>query len=166
LDSLVAAAASTGEKMKKSELWFPNSHDEVFNAVMQVAPSMSRATVLYSDPVTGSLNLSVGMSALSYGENVTIKVTETAPRQTWLQVISASKLGLDIWGRDKRNVDTLVSWVSQALGAPQAAAARPGQQQEPQPQAPPLSQPKACASCDAPLQPDAKFCTKCGSPVA
>jgi hypothetical protein len=167
LDSLVFVAAIMGDRMKTSEIWFPNSHSEVFNAVMQVAPSLGGATVVYSDPVNGSVNLSVGMSFWSWGENVTVKVTETAPRQTWLQVVSSSKFGLDAAGRNKRNVDTLMSWVSQALTAgPQANAAQPQQQQEPQPHTPPPSRSEACAACNAPLQPDAKFCTKCGAPVA
>jgi hypothetical protein len=138
---------------------FPNSSQEVFNAVLEAANRMPGMKVKQADPNSGYVLISIGVNFWSWGEDLPIQITETAPGQTWLQIASSSKFALIDFGKNQRNVDKLMRTVAEVL----SARAVPGSQPPVTVAAPGAI---ACAQCGATLAGDAKFCTSCGTPVA
>jgi hypothetical protein len=150
------ASLTSGE----GDAQFPNSREEVFNAVLEATNRLPGMKVKQADPNAGYVLIQVGVNFWSWGEDVPIQITETAPRQTWLQIASSSKFALIDFGKNQRNVDKLMGIVAEVLAAravPVQAGAQPATVTGPP--AP------ACAQCGASVAGDAKFCTSCGTPT-
>jgi len=142
---------------------FQNSREEVFNAVLEAVNRVPGMKVKQADQTSGYILITVGVNLWSWGEDLPVQITESAPRQTWLQIASSSKFALIDFGKNQRNVDRLMASVSEVLAArAQPGAPAPKVQQS----APPPPAQVACPNCGKALAAGAKFCTSCGSPLA
>lgn len=142
--------------------WFQNSSEEVFNAVLEAVNRMPGMKLTQADPASGQIVISVGVSMMSWGENIPIQVTETTPGKTWLQIASSSKFAIIDFGKNKRNIDRLMGTVAEVL----AARAQPSSPAQVQQAAPPPAAGLACTACGKDIEGGARFCTSCGAPVA
>jgi hypothetical protein len=77
-----------------------------------------------ADPSTGRIEVNKKMGWKSWGENVFVDVFQPAPGQTTVKVRSEVKAQLVDWGVNKQNVQSILTAVSQALGA--ASSPPPG----------------------------------------
>jgi hypothetical protein len=129
----------------------------------------------------GSISASVPWSPVSsYGEKILIQISENPPGTVWLAVSSTSNWGLFDFGKNKRNIDKLLSAVTSVLAskgisatataqpAMSATGAAPQEAVAPAPSSPPQQQGSShrfCHQCGASLGPNSKFCVKCGAEV-
>jgi len=123
----------------------------------------------FADKATGSRTASVPLG-MSYGEQISIQITENPPGIAWLAILSTSNFGLFDFGKNSRNIDKLIAATERALAGKgiavraalqQAAPAQGAVSAEP----PRTSSPSFCTQCGASPTPGAKFCQKCGSPL-
>lgn len=130
----------------------------VFNAAAQAVQNLPGWKVKEVNQPGWYITASVSFNFWSYGENITIQITEPAPGQPSMNVFSSSKFALFDFGKNRRNTSKLFAEVQNILtqsGYGQAPAATPEQA------------PAAvyCPSCGAPQKAGARFCTSCGQAI-
>jgi hypothetical protein len=75
------------------------------------------------DPARGMVFAVRSVSALSWGENVTIQLGQSTPTSpTQLRITSALAFGLVDWGRNRKNVDALLAALTAFLDQYAAAS--------------------------------------------
>jgi hypothetical protein len=96
---------------------FASDYRAVFDAVCAatVAEGMS---VSSADPGTGVITISSSVSAMSWGENGVIKVSQQEGGTTVVNIHSSLKFGLVDWGRNRRNIERLLARVESVLTNP------------------------------------------------
>ncbi len=154
-----------GVRMPKFEMTkaYSAPAGEVFNAAAQAVQNLKGWKVGEVNQAGWYVTGSVSFNFWSYGEYVSVQVTQPAPDQTALYAISSLKFGIvDLVSKNKKNlsrlfaeVDRLLAEKGYAAGQEVAPVAAPGQTDQ-----------KFCQSCGAPRRPGAKFCEKCGQPLA
>ena len=102
---------------------------EVFQAVTNAIPNMRKMKLKSTDPSTGQIIASTGMSMASWGEDVVINVWEHAPGWAGVKVGSHLKAQLVDWGRNKKNVAAIFDAITAAVGV----QPQPMPQQQPPP---------------------------------
>ena len=118
---------------------YPHPPQVVFNAALSRLPA-NNLTIAGADPNQGTIWADKGVSALSWGEKVTIYIYQVDQGQTAVTVDSALKFGLFSWGAHKRNHQRVFDSIDQGLaaGSPQPmqmqAQAPPAPQPQPYPQ--------------------------------
>ena len=143
--------------------------DSVWEAVPACKGWAQHWTPKFADKAAGIIAASVPFGG-SYGEQITLQITENPPGTSWLGVTSTSNFGLYDLGKNNRNIEKLVTVVEKTLAskginapasAPQEMPVAPAHSSQPQ-QVQPAS---FCLSCGAAITPGTKFCSTCGSPV-
>lgn len=138
-----------------SELAYPYPAQVVFPCLLSALQKVNGMKVTRHDRVTGTITISSGISWKSWGESITIRVTNGADGQCLVKFQSASDLALIDWGKNKDNIDR----VTQAL-AFELEGQRPLT-----PSVAPATAPAGmnfCPQCGGRLLPSAKYCSSCG----
>jgi hypothetical protein len=123
----------------------------------------------FADKPSGTITASVPFG-ISYGEQISIQITENPPGTSWLAILSTSNFGLYDFGKNGRNINKLIAAVQNVLAGKGVNVTASLQQAvpaagavSPQPPQPPF--PSFCTNCGGSLTAGASFCKKCGSPV-
>lgn len=97
----------------------PFAKDQVFDVTLHVAEKMKGFKVKNSDKVLGRINLSTGITATSWGEDIPVQLVEIEGSKTQISIISKSKTGILAGGmytkKNDQNVETLISNISNSL---------------------------------------------------
>ncbi len=139
----------------------------VFNAAAQAVQNLSGWKLKEVNQHGWYIIAAVSFNFWSYGENITIQVSEPSPGRPAVTASSSSVFALIDFGKNKRNINRFFAEVQNVLaqaGYPQAAAPPEGQPQQ-QAQAPARGQAPSgtfCTNCGVELRPGARFCTNCG----
>jgi hypothetical protein len=94
----------------------------VYEAVVQAIEGLPKMKVKEGDPVRGHLDVSKTVSWKSWGERITVDLSEPNPGQTRVKLRSAVRAQLVDWGVNRQNVEAIVEATTQRLGAPGGAA--------------------------------------------
>jgi hypothetical protein len=76
---------------------FPFTYEQVFNAINAVLPEIGYS-IRSQDRLIGRITASAGMSAFSFGENITIQVQKTDDASSTIVVQSNLKVGVNLAG--------------------------------------------------------------------
>jgi uncharacterized protein (DUF1499 family) len=106
----------------EAEAVFPQPRDRVYQAVVEAIEAMPKVKVREGDPVRGHLDVSKAVSWKSWGERITVDLSEPTPGQTTMRVRSAIRAQLVDWGVNRQNVEAIIEGTTQRLGAPGGAA--------------------------------------------
>ena len=109
----------------EAEAVFPQARDRVYQAIVAAIESSPKLKVRSSDPVQGHLDVSKSVSWKSWGEKITVDLSEPNPGQTRVKVRSAVRAQLVDWGVNRQNVEAIIEATTQQLGAPGGAAGPP-----------------------------------------
>ena len=93
------------------------SLEKVFDAILKGAESLPGFRVKSSNRVTHSVSIHVGMSLLSWGEEMTVSLKEVAAEKTEIVFTSGSKIGTEFVANTKnlKNIDNLMNAMSKNL---------------------------------------------------
>jgi hypothetical protein len=106
----------------ESEAVFPQPRDRVYRALTEAIEEMPKLKVRDADPVRGHLDVAKAVSWRSWGEKITVDLSEPTAGQTRMKVRSAVRAQLVDWGVNRQNVETIIGATTQRLGAPGGAA--------------------------------------------
>jgi hypothetical protein len=106
----------------EAEAVFPQPRDRVYEAVAAAIEGTPKLKVRSADPVRGHLDVSKSVSWKSWGERITVDLSESTPGQTRMRVRSAVRAQLVDWGVNRQNVEAIIEATTQQLGAPGGAA--------------------------------------------
>ena len=95
------------------------TYDDVFRAVCDAARSQGM-TIGSADPATGHVQLSTGVSMMTWGENLAVTLRPT-PSGVEVTIGSSLKFGLVDWGRNNENIGNLFYRIGTLAGAPAGA---------------------------------------------
>lgn len=125
----------------------------VFNAAAQAVQNLPGWKLRGLNQQGWYIAAAVAFSFWSYGENISIQVSEPSPGQPMLGISSSSVFALFDFGRNKKNVNKFFAEVQNVQAqAGYAPAAAPAQEQVP----------VGSYSPNYQLRPGARFCTDCG----
>jgi hypothetical protein len=96
---------------------FPGDPATVFTAV-QTALVAEGLRVDRLDAAAGVIYASAGVTILTWGENITIRVWSGSPGYTNVSVGSALKFGLVDWGKNREHIDRLLWRIGAVLHQP------------------------------------------------
>ena len=147
----------------ESQASYPYPAGAVFNAAVQAVQNLPGWKLKEVNQPNWYITASVSLSLWSYGENITIQVSEPLPGQPSISALSSSLFALFDFGKNKRNINKLFAEVQNVLA--QAGYAEGQQQQGQQALAATPEQAPAsiqCPNCGSSLRPGARFCTACG----
>ena len=150
-----------------SQASYPCPAGAVFNAAVQAVQNLPGWKLKEVNQANWYITASVSFSLWSYGENISIQVTEPLPGQPAINALSSSLFALFDFGKNKRNINKLFAEVQSVLA--QAGYAEGYQQQGQQaPAATPEQVPASiqCPDCGSSQKPGARFCTACGKRLA
>jgi hypothetical protein len=97
---------------------FPFPKKVVFHALTLAVPSIPGMKVEREDRIASRLDVSVGMSAFSWGERVSIAVTSSGPDSSTLGIASGAKTILGsatVHGKNRKNVAQIIARTSDIL---------------------------------------------------
>ncbi|HEV3474024.1 MAG TPA: hypothetical protein VG602_01485 [Actinomycetota bacterium] len=97
---------------------FPKNWAEVYQAAVNVIPTIPKMKVKSADQSTGRIIAGKGMSMRSWGEEVIVDVWEVSPKKAGVRVTSALKAQLVDWGANKKNVAAVLDAISAELKTP------------------------------------------------
>lgn len=106
----------------ESSAEYPYPSDVVFDALVAAIPQIAGMNIHTTDKLSGRIVLKTGVSVMSWGENVSIVVSESVGGRTRLSVTSTPKTGalfggaFDL-GKNRKNIERLLSSLSDALRA-------------------------------------------------
>jgi hypothetical protein len=106
----------------ESEAVFPQPRDRVYKATVDAIEAMPKLKVRDADPVNGHLDVAKSVSWRSWGERITVDLSEPTAGQTRMRVRSAVRAQLVDWGVNRQNVEAIIDATTQQLGAPGGAA--------------------------------------------
>lgn len=128
----------------------------VFNAAAQAVQNLPGGKLKEVNQQGWYITASVSFNCWSYGENITVQMTEPAPGQPSMSAFSSSVFAIIDFGKNRRNIEKFFAEVQNVLA--QAGHAQPqtaaGVQQVPTA--------AFCTNCGAPQRGGARFCTTCG----
>jgi hypothetical protein len=97
---------------------FPYAKDDVFDAVLAAASSLSMK-VREADEMSGEMLLKAGLRRMSWGENFAISVSPAGPGNTRVKASSANTGMAVMWGFDlgkkRRGVEDIMTETSRVL---------------------------------------------------
>ena len=92
---------------------YPFPYQAVFDSLVAVIPTISMR-IVGADPATGTIVAKTPMTFFKWGENIDVRLWESAPGYTGISVTSTLKFGfMDPFGFNRGNLDRLFM----ALGA-------------------------------------------------
>jgi hypothetical protein len=97
---------------------FPKNWFEVYQAAVNVIPTLPKMKVKSADQGTGRIIAGKGVSMLSWGEEVIIDVWEVSPGKAGVRVTSQLKAQLVDWGKNKKNVGEVLDAIAGTLKTP------------------------------------------------
>ena len=93
--------------------------DVVFNTLAEeLRTGFGNMSLVGADTASGLITARTGVSILSWGENITAKLTEIAPDKTLIEFKSQSTWGLVDFGRNARIIRNIVIELKRRLGLP------------------------------------------------
>ena len=113
---------------------FPFPKHVVFRALCEAIPSLGGMKIDRKDELAARLDVSVGMSAFSWGEKVSVAVTSAGTNSSTVGVASGAKTILGsatVHGKNRKNVAQIIARASDILNskgvtwAAELAAAQP-----------------------------------------
>jgi hypothetical protein len=127
---------------------FPYPREQVFDALLQVIPKVGMSVDRH-DRATGLISAKAGVSLRSWGENIPISITETAPGTSRVAITSTPKTGVMFGGafdlgKNRGNIEKILFAAAQALGSSGTSL-------------------RECPSCKRPMARDSTVCPQCGS---
>ena len=141
---------------------FPCPKEHVFEAILQAVSGLPGMKVDSAERLSGRIVVKAGISAMSWGENIPISVTESGPGKTRVAITSTPKTGvlfggLFDFGKNRGNLEKIFSATAEVL------TGRPTGSSVPTPS--PTSW-VLCGKCGGGNYPGAAYCQWCGAPVA
>lgn len=96
---------------------FSYPKDVVFKAVQEAAGLVKGMKVDSASEASGTIQIKVGMSAFSWGENVDLSVVSVGPWSAQVRVTSSAKVGFNATasGKNKKNFRELITAISDVL---------------------------------------------------
>lgn len=102
------------------------SKEQVLTAIEMAIPGMNGMRLERVDRIAGHVVVKTGVSLFSWGENISLSVSEIAPRKTRISILSSPKTGILLggafdMGKNRRNIENIIEVVSAVLstqGAP------------------------------------------------
>lgn len=109
---------------------YPYSKKIVFDTLMEAAPKIDGLELDSADEVSGRVTFKAGVSLASWGENIPVQLIEVAPTRTQMKVMSSPKTGIMFGGamdlgKNRRNIEKIISAVSDVLAKKPAEVAKP-----------------------------------------
>lgn len=103
---------------------FPVSAIDLYNAALEVLPAAG-FQIAGKDPMTCRIQAKAGMSALSWGEDVTLAISESGTGSV-VEVRSALKVGFNLGGaaQNTKNAERIIGAISAYLQNPSASPQR------------------------------------------
>ena len=95
------------------------TYDGVFRAVCDAA-RLQGMTIGAADPASGHIQLSTGMTMMTWGENLGVTVRPT-PSGVEVTITSSLKFGLVDWGKNGENIGNLFHRIATLANAPAGA---------------------------------------------
>ena len=99
---------------------YPYPREVVFDAIIAAIPRLPGMKIDNADKLSGRILVKAGMSLMSWGENIPIVVSESAPGRTRVSVTSTPKTGVlfggafDL-GKNRKNIERLLGTLSELL---------------------------------------------------
>ena len=99
---------------------YPYPREVVFQALIAAIPQLPGMKIDNADKLSGRILVKAGMSLMSWGENIPIVVSESAPGRTRVSVTSTPKTGVlfggafDL-GKNRKNIERLLAALSESL---------------------------------------------------
>jgi zinc-ribbon domain len=137
----------------------------VFNSAAQAVQNLSGWKLKEVNQQGWYITAAVSFSFWSYGENISIQVSEPSPGQPMLGISSSSVFAIFDFGKNKRNVNKFFTEVQDVLsqaGYPQAVTPAAAPQRAVAPAQGQVPGATYCTNCGVELRPGARFCTNCG----
>ena len=102
---------------------FPITKENVLNALCQSIPTIKGMKIEKVDKLMSRVTVKVGVSLFSWGENITIQLSEISENKTKIQIISSPKTGMMFgggfdMGKNRKNIEDILSTTSQMLQTP------------------------------------------------
>jgi hypothetical protein len=97
---------------------FPFHRQVVFRALCEAVPAIPGMKIERQDELAARLDVSVGMSAFSWGERVAISVTSTGPSSSSVGVASGANTifgSATVHGKNRKNVAQIIAKTSDIL---------------------------------------------------
>lgn len=99
---------------KEGNLEVPYKKDDVYNAIVESIPRIKGMNITKSDKMRGYFQINSGMTLFSWGENLEITLKDSLGG-TIISVSSSNKIILDIYGKNKRNIEIIYQNISESL---------------------------------------------------
>ncbi len=99
---------------------FPYPREVVIEALIAAIPRLPGMKIDNADKLSGRILVKAGVSLMSWGENIPIVVSESAPGRTRVSVTSTPKTGVlfggafDL-GKNRKNIERLLAALSESL---------------------------------------------------
>jgi len=96
---------------------FSYPQEVVFRAVQQAIDFVKGASIDRVDAEQGVIEVKVGMSAWSWGENVSLSVVSAGPRSAQVQITSSAKAAFNVSaiGKNEKNFQAIVRATAEVL---------------------------------------------------
>ncbi len=137
----------------------PYNIDNTFQATKNAIYKLNDYKIDSFNEIMHTFNLKAGVSLWSWGENITLTLTENNNGETIINILSTPKTGIMFggamdMGKNRKNIQNLYNAISQEL------LSYPQINQQIQQNT--KDNTKFCTQCGAQLSMDAKFCSNCG----
>lgn len=112
---------------------FPISKDKVFEAMCRAIPTIKGMKIDNADKLQGRIIVKAGVSLWSWGENIPIQLIELSENKTRVQITSSPKTGILFggaidMGKNRKNIENILSTTSRILSNPQNQSTEINQQ--------------------------------------
>jgi hypothetical protein len=109
---------------------FPYFRDDVIEATLRAVPRLSGMQIESIDRLGGRVVVKAGMSLMSWGETIPIAFSEPGHGRTRVSITSTPKTGALFGGaadggKNRRNVESILSALSEELSSMPSVEARP-----------------------------------------
>ena len=102
---------------KRQEFHVPHPRDRTFEALVRALPTVKGMKVKATDPASGHIEASTGISLRSWGEKIRIDVAEAADGSV-VRLSSGNKAQLTSWGKNQENLGSIEAALHRTLESP------------------------------------------------
>lgn len=96
--------------VKQEERQFQYRKETVFDALFKTIPTVNGMNIVSADTQTFSaISVNSGVSLISWGEKIQIKLMQITPTTTSVNITSQSSMGTTLvdWGKNKKNITNI-----------------------------------------------------------